>query len=46
MPDRAPSQPGPHPRPQFRRAEWASLGGPWDFALDPAGVWRAPREVD
>ena len=31
-----------HPRPQLRR-DWASLDGPWAFALDPGGDLRAPR---
>jgi hypothetical protein len=34
-----------YPRPQLERAEWTSLNGPWDFALDPEGKWRAPGEV-
>jgi beta-galactosidase/beta-glucuronidase len=34
-----------YPRPQLERASWTSLDGPWDFALDPEGRWRVPREV-
>jgi beta-galactosidase/beta-glucuronidase len=34
-----------YPRPQFRRAEWLSLNGEWDFALDPAAAWTAPADV-
>lgn len=34
-----------YPRPQLRRAEWISLNGPWDFALDPEGDWTLPRQV-
>ena len=25
-----------HPRPDFERAEWQSLNGPWRFAFDPS----------
>jgi hypothetical protein len=35
-----------YPRPQLRRAEWCSLNGVWDFALDPKGTWKSPVEVD
>jgi hypothetical protein len=28
-----------HPRPQFRRHDWLSLNGEWDFAIDPEGEW-------
>ncbi len=34
-----------YPRPQLERAEWTSLNGPWDFALDPEGKWQVPGEV-
>ena len=34
-----------YPRPQLRRAQWYSLNGSWEFALDPDGVWGAPAEV-
>jgi hypothetical protein len=34
-----------YPRPQLERAEWTSLNGPWDFALDPEGTWHLPDEV-
>jgi len=34
-----------YPRPQLQRDSWYSLNGPWDFALDPDGVWRSPGEV-
>ena len=36
-----------HPRPRLRRARWASLNGPWDFAVDPdEAPRRHPAEVD
>src|SRR3954451_7025354 len=35
-----------YPRPQLRRPQWTCLDGPWDFALDPGGRWRAPEHVD
>ena len=35
-----------YPRPQLQRATWYSLNGPWDFALDPDGIWRQAHEVD
>jgi hypothetical protein len=28
----------PHPRPDFERASWQSLNGPWAFAFDPDDV--------
>lgn len=34
-----------YPRPQLERAEWFSLDGEWDFALDPEARWKLPREV-
>jgi beta-galactosidase/beta-glucuronidase len=34
-----------YPRPQLERAEWFSLDGDWDFALDPEARWKLPREV-
>jgi hypothetical protein len=34
-----------YPRPQLERAEWISLDGPWDFALDPEASWRTPAQV-
>ena len=34
-----------YPRPQLRRAEWTSLDGEWDFALDPEGAWTLPGQV-
>jgi beta-galactosidase/beta-glucuronidase len=34
-----------YPRPQFRRAAWTSLDGPWQFALDPDATWTAPERV-
>ena len=34
-----------HPRPLLRRAEWTSLNGQWDFALDPGASWTLPEEV-
>jgi beta-galactosidase/beta-glucuronidase len=34
-----------YPRPQLRREEWISLNGEWEFAIDPAGTWRLPGDV-
>jgi beta-galactosidase/beta-glucuronidase len=34
-----------YPRPQLCRANWQSLNGEWDFALDPKAVWTHPSEV-
>ncbi len=34
-----------YPRPMLRRAEWTSLDGVWDFALDPEARWRHPDQV-
>src|SRR5690349_12077272 len=34
-----------HPRPQFRRREWHSLDGEWEFALDSEAQWRSPHEA-
>lgn len=34
-----------YPRPQHVRAAWTSLDGPWEFALDPDGVWSRPAHV-
>ena len=34
-----------YPRPQLRRAEWQSLNGIWEFALDPAARWSSPSDV-
>jgi beta-galactosidase/beta-glucuronidase len=34
-----------YPRPQLRRAEWISLNGQWDFALDDEARWSDPGEV-
>ena len=34
-----------YPRPQLQRANWTSLNGTWDFALDPEGVWGHPDDV-
>ena len=33
-----------YPRPGLERAEWESLNGPWEFALD-GGRWSAPGHV-
>jgi hypothetical protein len=41
----ASTQQGGYPRPQFRRAEWTSLDGTWDFALDRDTEWLLPDEV-
>ncbi|GAC1640508.1 MAG: glycoside hydrolase family 2 TIM barrel-domain containing protein [Herpetosiphon sp.] len=35
-----------YPRPQLQRAEWMSLNGQWDFALDHAGRWRDLSDVE
>jgi beta-galactosidase/beta-glucuronidase len=35
-----------YPRPQLQRERWYSLNGPWDFALDPDGIWRNANQVD
>ncbi|MCA1696059.1 MAG: glycoside hydrolase family 2, partial [Actinobacteria bacterium] len=32
-------------RPMLRRDGWALLDGEWEFADDPRGRWRTPREV-
>lgn len=39
--------PGGHayPRPQLQRAEWCSLNGPWDFAIDFDGRITHPSRV-
>jgi beta-galactosidase/beta-glucuronidase len=34
-----------YPRPQLQRAEWMSLNGAWDFALDHQAVWTQPAQV-
>ena len=34
-----------YPRPQVERAEWTSLNGAWDFALDPDARWTTPGQV-
>jgi len=34
-----------YPRPQLQRANWTSLNGNWDFALDPEGIWGHPGDV-
>ena len=36
---------GSYPRPQLRRAQWTSLDGTWEFALDPEGRWSGPGQV-
>ncbi|MET0411602.1 MAG: sugar-binding domain-containing protein [Polyangiaceae bacterium] len=33
-----------YPRPQFRRQDWISLNGRWDFAIDTEAAWSA-KEV-
>lgn len=33
-----------YPRPQLRRAEWLSLDGLWEFAVDPQSQWTTPDE--
>ena len=34
-----------HPRPQFRREQWYSLNGAWDFHIDPQCLIEAAAEV-
>ena len=34
-----------YPRPQLRRAEWFSLDGSWQFALDHDARWSVPGQV-
>ena len=34
-----------YPRPQLARAEWQSLNGEWEFAIDPAAEWRDASAV-
>jgi beta-galactosidase/beta-glucuronidase len=35
-----------YPRPQLERAEWLSLNGTWDFALDHEARWTRPTQVE
>ena len=35
-----------YPRPQFRRRNWQSLNGTWQFAIDSAGVHASPDQVE
>jgi beta-galactosidase/beta-glucuronidase len=34
-----------YPRPQLARAQWTSLNGPWEFALDSHSRWDQPGDV-
>ena len=34
-----------YPRPQLARADWLSLNGEWDFAIDPGADWSDPAQV-
>jgi len=34
-----------YPRPDLQRENWTSLNGAWDFAIDAAGDWRMPSDV-
>jgi hypothetical protein len=34
-----------YPRPMLHRAQWISLNGPWDFAIDAEALWDLPSEV-
>ncbi len=34
-----------YPRPQLERAEWVSLNGQWEFALDGDARWATPDKV-
>ncbi len=36
---------GGYPRPQLRRAEWTSLDGVWEFAIDACAEWSEPETV-
>jgi beta-galactosidase/beta-glucuronidase len=36
----------PYPRPQFRRAQWMSLNGPWRFTFDDRLQYMNPRDVE
>ena len=35
-----------HPRPDFERAEWVNLNGPWRFRFDPRGLGIDERWFD
>jgi hypothetical protein len=49
QPDTPPASESPdllgYPRPQFRRAEWTSLNGDWDFAIDVEAEWSRNQVV-
>jgi len=34
-----------YPRPQLRRANWTSLNGEWEFAIDLDARWQHPSQV-
>jgi beta-galactosidase/beta-glucuronidase len=34
-----------YPRPQFRRAHWQNLNGPWRFTFDDTCAYRMPSDV-
>lgn len=34
-----------YPRPQFRRPNWTSLNGTWEFAIDAEHTFRGPDDV-
>ena len=40
-----------YPRPQFRRENWQSLNGEWEFAFDDkndgvkSGLWQGKKEL-
>ena len=34
-----------YPRPQFRRPQWMSLNGQWDFAIDVEAKWSREEVV-
>ena len=34
-----------YPRPQFARAQWQNLNGPWDFAFGDHQSWQTPQDV-
>jgi len=35
-----------HPRPDFERADWVNLNGPWNFRFDPRGLGIDERWFD
>ncbi len=37
--------PPDYPRPQLRRAQWTTLNGQWDFAIDHEANFGRPEHV-